>query len=153
MESARSAIEKPPWRDAAVIDHTLYWAPAATAEEARYLSAVLNSDALTGAVAPLQARGQHNPRHFDLHVFALPFPIFDPDAEAHQTLAELAGVAEAVAAAVDIDPGWQFQKARRITREALRKHGVAGQIDATVEDLLAEAIPVTPVAPADVALI
>jgi len=137
----------------AVIDHKLYWAPVETVEEALYLVAVLNSQALTDAVAPLQARGQHNPRDFDMHVFALPFPIFDRDSEIHQTLAELASVAEAVAAAVDIDPGWQFQKARRITREALRKHGVAGQIDATVDDLLAEAIPVTPVAPADVALI
>ena len=138
---------------AAVIEHALYWAPAETVEEARYLCAILNSQTLTDAVAPLQARGQHNPRHFDLHVFALPFPTFDPGREAQQALAELGGVAEDVAGAVDIDPGWQFQKARRVTRDALREHGVAGQIDAMVDELLAESTAVAPVAPAEVAVV
>ena len=137
----------------AVISHTLYWAPAETVEEARYLSAVLNSDALTGAVAPLQARGQHNPRHFDMHVFALPFPIFDGDDKIHQALAELASIAEEVAAAVDLDPRWQFQKARRVTREALRDHGVASQVDAMVDELLAESTAVAPLLPAEVAAV
>ena len=132
----------------AVISHTLYWAAAETVEEARYLTAVLNSEALRDAVAPLQARGQHNPRHFDLHVFALPFPIFDRDREAHQTLAELARVAEDVAGAVAIDPRWQFQKARRAVRDALREHGVAGQINAAVGELLIESAAVAPIAPA-----
>lgn len=136
----------------AVIGHTLYWAPAETVDEARYLSAILNSAALTNAVAPLQARGQHNPRHFDMHVFALPFPIFDPDDELHHALAELARVAEDVAGAVDIDSGWQFQKARRVTREALREHGVAGQIDAMVDELLVGSTPGVPAAPAEVAV-
>jgi len=138
---------------AAVIEHALYWAPAETVEEARYLCAILNSQTLTDAVAPLQARGQHNPRHFDLHVFALPFPTFDPGREAQQALAELGGVAEDVAGAVDIDPGWQFQKARRVTRDALREHGVAGQIDAMVDELLAESTAVAPIAPAEVAVV
>jgi hypothetical protein len=56
----------------AVIDHKLYWAPVATVEEGRYLTAILNSQALAVAVAPLQARGQHNPRDFDMHIFAIP---------------------------------------------------------------------------------
>jgi hypothetical protein len=136
----------------AVIDHKLYWAPAATVEEARYLSSVLNSGALSDAVAPLQARGQHNPRDFDMHVFALPFPLYDAGNEAHRTLADLAGVAEEVAATVDLDPGWQFQKARRVTREALREHGIASQIDAMVDDLLLESKVLAAVAPAEVAL-
>jgi hypothetical protein len=138
---------------AAVIDHKLYWAPAETVEEARYLVAVLNSQALTDAVAPLQARGQHNPRDFDMHVFALPFPIFEWHNEIHQALVELASIAEDVAAAVDIDLRWQFQKARRVTRETLRDHGIAGQIDAMVDQLLAESVAVAPLVPAEVAVV
>lgn len=131
----------------AVVEHALYWAPMASAAEARYVVALLNSRALADAVAPLQARGQHNPRHFDLHVFALPFPAFDGNEELHVAIANLAERAEHVASDVALDPKWQFQKCRRIVREALQEEGVAGDIDVAVADLIA-AIPawVLPVA-------
>lgn len=120
----------------AVIDHKLYWAAADTLAEARYLTAVLNSEALSRGVERLQARGQHNPRDFDMHVFAVPFPIFDADVETHRRLADLAERAESVAATVELDPTWQFQKARRVTREALAADGVSGAIDGVVKELL-----------------
>ncbi len=132
-----------------VVEHALYWAKVDSVDEARYLTAILNSQALADAVAPLQARGQHNPRHFDMHIFELPFPTYDPDDEVHRTLAELAAIAEAVAAQADLDPAWQFQKARRITREALREHGVAGEIDEAVGDMLATAVAPVAVSPAE----
>jgi hypothetical protein len=49
----------------AVMEHDLYWAAASGPDEARFLTAILNSSALTEAVRPLQARSEHNPRHFD----------------------------------------------------------------------------------------
>jgi hypothetical protein len=125
---------------AAVIEHKLYWAASGSVEEAHYLCAVLNSEALADAVAPLQSRGQHNPRDFDMHVFALPFPLFDATTESHLHLAALAQRAEEVAAAVAIDAAWQFQKARRVTREALREDGVADDIDIAVSELIEHAI-------------
>lgn len=125
----------------AVIDHTLYWSAVDSAQEGRYLCAVLNSQALTDAVAGLQARGQHNPRHFDMHVFALPFPVFDPTNEIHVRLAALAEQAEHVAAGLDLDDEWQFQKARRVTRDALREDGLASDIDAAVAELVADTVP------------
>ena len=121
----------------AVVDHTLYLAAVASVEEARYLCAVLNSQVLADAVLGLQARGQHNPRHFDTYVFALGFPIFDPTKGSHRQLVQLAARAEAVAAAVDIDPAWQFQKARGVMRDALREDGVSTLVDAAVVELLA----------------
>ena len=130
----------------AVIDHTLYWAATDTIAEARYLTGILNSDALAVAVAPLQARGQHNPRHFDLHVFKLGFPAYDSDHDLHTQIATLVETAEQVAAAVILDPAWQFQKARRVTREALRDHGVAGQLNELVTQLLATTAPAEAVA-------
>lgn len=131
----------------AVIDHKLYWAPVDTISEGRYLTAILNSQALTAAVKPLQARGQHNPRDFDMHVFALPFPIYDPGNGAHAALAQLAARAEQVAAEVELDDTWQFQRARRAVREALQEDGVARTIDEAVAELLMEAIADQPSAP------
>ena len=120
----------------AVIDHTLYWATAASIEEARYLTAVLNSGALLDMVRPLQARGEHNPRHFDKYVFQLPIPLYDPDATNHRTLAGLAARAEQVAAAVDLPAGISFQALRRRIRQVLATDGVTRDIDSIVRDLL-----------------
>ena len=122
--------------DDSVIEHKLYWASVESLEEARYLVAILNSQTLKDAVAPLQSRGQHNPRDFDLHVFGLPFPIFDPRAELHAGIAQLAHRAEIAAAGIDLDADWQFQKARRIVREALVEDGIAAEIDAAVRELV-----------------
>lgn len=74
----------------AIVEEALYWAAVDTLAEGRYLCAVLNSQALSDAVRPLQARGQHNPRHFDTRVFSLPFPSFDPTNSTHARLVELA---------------------------------------------------------------
>jgi hypothetical protein len=110
-----------------------------TLDEGRYLCAVLNSRVLAEAVVGLQARGQHNPRDFDMHVFTLPFPTFDSTNDVHRRLADLAQKAEDVASALDLDDQWQFQKARRVTREALREDGVSLDIDAAVAELLTDA--------------
>ncbi len=59
----------------AVIEHKLYWAAAATLDEATYLTAVLNSNVLLQIVQPLQARGEHNPRDFDKYVWQAPIPV------------------------------------------------------------------------------
>jgi hypothetical protein len=124
---------------AAIIDHKLYWATVGSRGEARYLTAILNSDALAKAVASLQGRGQHNPRDFDMHVFALAFPLFDSGNHIHSELADLAARAETVASEVELDASWQFQKARRIIREAVREDGVASEIDLAVAELISEA--------------
>ena len=126
----------------AVIDHKLYWAATRSVSEARYLTGILNSSALADAVRPLQARGQHNPRDFDKHIFALGFPAFDPNDELHIEISDLAERAERVAAATSLDDGWQFQKARRVTREALRDDGVATDLDVVVTELVRLNAPV-----------
>jgi hypothetical protein len=121
----------------AVIEHKLYWAACSSIDEARYLTSILNSRTLAEATTPLQSRGQHNPRDFDTHVFAMPFPAFDSDDELHQQLVQLAVHAEEVAIGVELDPAWQFQRARRVTREALAEDGTMADIDALVIELLA----------------
>lgn len=121
----------------AVIDHTLYWATATSADEAGYLVAILNSATLLELIRPLQARGEHNPRHFDKYVFQAPIPLYDP---ANQQHAELAELAEAVAGSVEL-PAVSFQAQRRRIRQALDQDGVAQKIDEAVGRLLAPVRP------------
>jgi hypothetical protein len=137
---AACRIEDP----SAVIDHKLYWSPVTSVDEGRYLCAVLNSRVLAERVSGLQARGQHNPRDFDLHVFALPFPLFDSGNSLHLGLAAHAARAERIASSICIAPTWQFQKARRVVREALREDGVEAQIDAMVDELVTDALSGVP---------
>lgn len=121
----------------ALIEHALYWAGTETRDEALYLCGILNSGVLADAVAPLQSRGQHNPRHFDLNVFALAFPAFEPDSGLHRQIVQLAARAERVAQSVEFDPSWQFQKCRRLAREAILEMGVGSALDAAVLEMFA----------------
>lgn len=122
-----------------IVEHKLYWAPAVSLEEARYLTAILNSSALTMAVRPMQARGEHNPRDFDKYVFQLPIPRYDPADAAHARLAALAGHAAHVATATTL-PDVRFERQRKHIRNALERDGVADDIDAIVKALLNIAI-------------
>ncbi len=120
----------------AVIEHKLYWGAADSLDEARFLTAVLNSTILTMAVRPLQARGEHNPRDFDKYIFQLPIPLYDPSNADHQSLITLASHSERVAASVEL-PAVRFETQRRRIREALVEDGAAADIDAIVKTLLA----------------
>ena len=119
----------------AVIEHALYWGAAANLDEGRYLVAILNSVALTELVRPLQARGEHNPRHYDKYIFQVPIPLYDPADADHLRLVELAERAERVAADVDL-PSVRFETLRRRIRESLAADGVSSEIDEIVTRLI-----------------
>lgn len=121
----------------AVVEHSLYWATAASHDEARYICAILNSQALLDRVKGLQSRGQFGARHFDTYVFGVPFPLYDPDKELHRHLAKAAAEAEVVATQVTIGDDTQFQKARKDIRAALAADGVGGRVEALVQQLIA----------------
>jgi hypothetical protein len=123
-------------RDArAVAEHKLYWAATEDAREARYLVAVLNSEALRARVAPRQSRGQWGARDFD-KLLAEAIPLFDPNSARHEGLAELAVRAEKVAGQVMLPEGVHFIRARQMIRTALGEDGVATRIEALVTELL-----------------
>ena len=124
----------------AVIDHKLYWGATATIDEARYLTAFLNSPAIGEIVAPYQSRGAFGARDFDKYVWYPPIPEYDGAEAEHRRLAEFAERAEAIVAAVDIAPTVGFQRARRVLREALKAKGVLDEIDTAVKSVLARAI-------------
>jgi hypothetical protein len=123
----------------AVVDSSLYWTAVAGIDEGRYLTAILNSDPLAEQMRPLQARGEHNPRHFHLLPLDVTFPEYDADDPLHRQLVDLAKRAEAVAADVVLDPGKRFETARRAIREALAEDGAGDDLTAVVRRLLVAA--------------
>jgi len=116
----------------AIIEHKLYWAAVSGDDEARYLTAILNSDVVLERVKPLQALGLFGGRDFDKNVFAVPIPTYDRADDTHQELAELAGLAEDAAASVALDPAWTFQRTRVAVRDELTRLGLGNRIEQAV---------------------
>ncbi len=61
----------------AIADHKLFWIPCESLDEANYLIAVINSEALYLAVSGLMPVGQFGPRALHKHLWRLPIPRFD----------------------------------------------------------------------------
>ncbi|MBV8889902.1 MAG: N-6 DNA methylase [Alphaproteobacteria bacterium] len=122
----------------AVVEHKLYWTALNTLAEARYLTAILNSETARSRAAEFQSRGQWGARDFDKVMFNLPIPRFDPKRRLHAALARAAERAEQIAAAVELPEGVRFQRARAMVRAALAEAGLARQIDDLVARLLDE---------------
>ena len=122
----------------AVVDTKLYWAAVFTLEEARYLTAVLNSETARALTEPLQSRGQWGARDIHKWILTLPIPRFDAQEPLHLELAALAAEVERVAAHVEIKEGASFIKVRRDVRGALATDGVAARINARVAQLLGQ---------------
>lgn len=116
----------------AIVEHKLYWAAVSSVDEARYLTAVLNSALVLDRVKPLQALGLFGGRDFDKNVLSLAIPTYDRNDPEHQALVVLAGEAEQTAANVDIDPAWTFQRTRTAVRDALSADGVAQRLEQAV---------------------
>ena len=124
-------------RDAqAVVDTKLYWAAVSDVEEARYLTAALNSKTARERTAPLQSQGQWGARDIHKWILTLPIPRFDGENALHLELAALAADAERIAGEVELPERAGFVKARQIIRAALAADGVAQRIDARVAQLL-----------------
>ena len=64
--------------DYALVDYTLYWTACKDIQEANYLLAIINSQALYESVESLMAKGQFGARHLQKHLWKLPIPEFDP---------------------------------------------------------------------------
>jgi hypothetical protein len=123
-------------RDQPVIDHTLYWTSVMDKSEGLYLASLLNSETVRSRTADLQARGQWGARHFDKVVFTLPIPRYEATTLLHAELAQAAGEAETIAAAVALPADVKFRRARALIRIALADAGVAPRIEALITRLL-----------------
>jgi SAM-dependent methyltransferase len=120
-----------------LVDHKAYWAAARSAEEAAYLTVVINSAAVLAKVSDLQTHGEAGTRRdFDNLVWTLPIPEYDDTDPLHRDLAAAASHAETVAAAVDLTDARHFTAKRRAIRAALVADGVAAEMEAMVDALL-----------------
>ena len=119
-----------------VIDHMLYWMKTTSEDEARCLTAILNSETARSRAEHYQARGQWGARHFDKVMFNLPIPRFDPANKLHRDLCKAAVAAEEVAVKVALPEGVKFQRARGLVRKALADAGIAKTINGLVAKLL-----------------
>ena len=70
-----------------MVDYKLFWVTCKNSEEANYLLAIINSDALQEAVRPLMSKGQFGARDPQKHLWRLPIPEFDPAQELHCAIA------------------------------------------------------------------
>ena len=82
----------------AIVDYKLFWIACKNLEEAQYLLAIINSDALYSAATPLMSKGLWGARDLQKHLWRLPIPAFDAKNALHQEVAR-AGKAAATAAA------------------------------------------------------
>ncbi|MCC6522361.1 MAG: N-6 DNA methylase [Polyangiaceae bacterium] len=119
----------------AVVDHKLYWASAATVEEAHYLCAILNAAVTTKLVRPLMSYGKDE-RDVDKHIWTLPIPMFDPGDKSHAELAELGKKAEEAVGAFPLDLDKHFAASRRAVRDYLETSAIGQRIEELVTQLL-----------------
>lgn len=120
-----------------IVEHKLYWLPARSVSEARYLTAILNAPIITELVSDYQSRGLFGARDFDTYVWRLPIPTYNTVDKLHERIAELGAEAELIAAKTEIE-GCGFQKARKIIRDALSKAELTQKLNAAVSQLIEE---------------
>ena len=124
---------------AGFVDSSLYWHVASgAAEEAGYLTALLNAPSLRRAFFESRESG----RHFHLHPWRkVPIPRYDGQDERHTELARLCGIAEKTTLEVVRDtrketPYAGKQKISRAIRSRLCSEGISQVIDEVAARLL-----------------
>ncbi len=127
----------------AIADYTLFWVTCKDLPEANYLLAIINSQALYGAVIPLMPKGQFGARHLQKHLWKLPIPEFDPGNGQHTDIAK-AGEAAARGAAQQLAQLREQREkvtvtvARRELRRWLRESAEGKAVERVVGRLLGE---------------
>ena len=120
-----------------LVTHKVYHAILATADEAAYLTSILNAPCLQAAYQ----QSRKSDRDFETHFWrTVPIPRYNPQDAAHRALAELCGQAEAIAEEVigqQPDNLGQIALSDRV-REALMEQGIARRIDREARRILPE---------------
>ena len=87
------------YHDTDLVENVLFWVACRDTDEANYLLAIINSEALYSAVFGMMPKGQFGARHLHKHLWKLPIPEFDPSQELHTAIAGAGATAAAVAKA------------------------------------------------------
>ena len=83
------------YHDTDLVENVLFWVACRDTDEANYLLAIINSEALYSAVSGMMPKGQFGARHLHKHLWKLPIPGFDPAQGLHVTIAEAGATAAA----------------------------------------------------------
>ena len=124
--------------DSGLVDERLYWVTCKDIQEANYLLAIINSDALYEAVTPLMSKGQFGARDLHKQLWKLPIPEYDNSDPLHREIAE-AGAAAALGAAARLAKLWESRGASvsvTIARRELRAWLRAGPEGAAAEGVV-----------------
>ena len=128
----------------ALIDYKLFWIACHSIDEAHYLAAIINSDTLRDAVAPLMSKGQFGPRDLEKHLWKLDIREYNPADRTHASLAQLGSTAASEASAALADLRTQRAKkgrpltgtvARRELRARLATSATGQKIETLVKQL------------------
>ncbi len=131
----------------AMLDTKLYQTACQSDDEAYYLTALLNSDALMAAAETFMSKGLYGARDFHKHAWKLPIPRYDASEPLHVRLSELGKTAEqectAIIANSDImsKPAGdaQSREARKLLRHEWQPNSEVSQdIEAAVAELLSD---------------
>ena len=129
--------------EAGLVENVLFWVPCKGNEEAHYLLAIINSEALYESVSGLMPKGQFGARHLHKHVWKLHIPEFDPAEELHLTITE-AGALAATGAKAKLEhlrqqrgDGLTVTVVRRELRAWLRTSDEGKAVESAVSRLLA----------------
>ena len=126
----------------AIVESKLYWISCEATEEAYYLLATINSNALKAAVEPLMPKGQFGARDVHKHLWRLPIPEFDVGDSLH---VDVAGAGRDAAEGVERELGNLRQRyaerltvriARREVRKWLRESAEGQRVEGVVGELL-----------------
>ena len=128
--------------DDAIVDYKLFWVTCRDAQEAYYLLAIINSDALYEMVTPLMSKGQFGARDLQKQLWKLPIPEFDPEDSLHAVVSEAGrvaaeGAAERLARLREDRGEVTVTIARREIRKWLREKVEGNAVEEAVGALLA----------------
>lgn len=118
-----------------VIDHTLYWATAASRVEANFLCAVMNAAEITRQVRPFMSYGKDE-RHIDKHLWRLPIPEFNSADSLHAEISTLGSEIEGEVQALQLDAGKSYITLRQQVRRFLEQSIKAQKVEKLVVKLL-----------------
>ena len=126
-----------------LVDYRLAWVTCVTPDEAHYLTAIINSDALLKAVTPIMSQGNYGPRDLGQGLWRLPIPAFDNDRPLHRRLAQagtaLGDLAEQTITTNHPTGGeWTGARARNLLRHHLAGTDLHRQNEKDVITLLEE---------------
>ena len=129
--------------DESIIDTKLYWVTCRDFQEAHYLLAIINSETLYDAAAPMMSKGQFGARDLHKHLWKLPIPEFDAGNALHSHVSDVGTQAAAGAAEqlqeLRAERGDKLTVtiARRELRKWLRNSPEGAAVEGAVKDLLA----------------